>query len=255
MFAGIAVLVATFSIYNTFSIIVAQRTREMALLRAVGASRRQVLASVVVEAIAVGHRGVGGRSAAGVWRRRAAHPRCSTPSASGSAGGLVVTGGAVVASLIVGIVVTLVAGVAPAVRASRIAPHGCPARRRRSTAAPAPGAGSSWARPFSGLASAAVLVGAAVGDDSALGLAGLGAVACLTGMIVLGPVIARRQCGLLGLPFARMRGVSGALARRNAMRNPGRTSATASALHGRRRSGRHVHGVRRVAQEQPRHKR
>ena len=229
VFGGIAVLVATFSIYNTFSIIIAQRTREMALLRAVGAGRRQVLTSIVVEATSIGIAASVAGAAAGVGVARLLIRVFEALGFGLEAGGLVVTSGAVAASLIVGIAATLVAATAPAVRASRIPPmaalrdaaidRSAGSRRRVALGAIVLGAGVS-----------AVVVGAIVGDDSALMLAGLGAVACLVGTIVLGPVIARPMCGLLGLPFARVRGIGGALARRNAMRNPGRTSATASAL-------------------------
>ncbi|HEX8803271.1 MAG TPA: FtsX-like permease family protein, partial [Acidimicrobiales bacterium] len=229
MFAGIALLVATFSIYNTFSIIVAQRTREMALLRAVGAARRQVLAAVVVEALAVGVVAsvagvVAGLGVAGLLKGMFDAFGFSLP-----AGGLVVTVGAVAVSLAVGVVATLVAAAAPAVRASRIAPLAA----LREVAVDR--AGTSRARAVVGavlLAAgvAAVLTGAlADGGDGVL-LAGLGAAVSLVGVVVVGPVVARPASGTLGAPLARLRGVGGTLARRNAMRNPRRTSATASAL-------------------------
>jgi putative ABC transport system permease protein len=229
MFAGIALLVATFSIYNTFSIIVAQRTREMALLRAVGASRRQVLAAVVVEALAVGVvasvAGVlGGLGVAALLKAMFDAFGFALP-----AGGMVITVGAVVVSLAVGVVATLVAATAPARRASRIAPLA--ALRDADVDRSA----SSRVRAVVGavvlgLGVAAVLAAAAVGGDSVVVLAGLGAVACLAGVVIVGPVVARPAAAVLGLPGARLRGMGGVLARRNAMRNPRRTSATASAL-------------------------
>jgi putative ABC transport system permease protein len=229
MFAGIALLVATFSIYNTFSIIVAQRTREMALLRAVGAGRRQVLAAVVVEALAVGIvasvAGVlGGIGVAGLLKFMFDAFGFALP-----AGGMLVTGGAIAVSLAVGIVATLVAATAPARRASRIAPLA--ALRDASVDRSA----SSRARAIVGTVVLAagvvtVLISAAVGGDSVVLFAGLGAVACLAGVVIVGPVIARPAAAVLGLPVARLRGMGGVLARRNAMRNPRRTSATASAL-------------------------
>lgn len=229
VFGGIAVLVATFSIYNTFSIIVAQRSRDIALLRAVGAGRRQVLASIVVEAIAIGVVASVAGAAAGAGVAALLSRMFEAIGVGLEAGDLVITAGAMAASLIVGIVATVVAATAPAVRASRIAPmaalrdaavdRSAGSRRRASLGTIVLGAGVTM-----------VMVGAAVGDDSVLMIAALGAVACLAGLIVLGPVIARPLCGLLGLPFARFRGVGGVLARHNAMRNPGRTSATASAL-------------------------
>ena len=122
VFAGVALLVATFSIYNTFSIIVAQRTRESALLRAIGAGRGQILTSVVVEALLVGLVAsavglLGGVGIAGLLKVLFDAVGFSLP-----AGGLVFNASVVVISMIVGVVVTLVAGVAPAVKASRVAP-------------------------------------------------------------------------------------------------------------------------------------
>ena len=122
VFAGVALLVATFSIYNTFSIIVAQRTRESALLRAIGAGRGQILSSVVVEAVLVGVVAsaagiVGGLGIAGLLKALFDAFGFALP-----AGGLVFNASVAVIGMIVGVVVTLVAGVAPAIKASRVAP-------------------------------------------------------------------------------------------------------------------------------------
>src|SRR5918995_1282347 len=185
VFAGIALLVATFSIYNTLSIIVAQRTRTAALLRAIGASRRQVLVSVVIEAAVVGVVAsvigvAGGIGVAGLLKGLFDAAGFALP-----AGGIVVSSGAVIVSVAVGVVVTLLAGIIPAVKASRV---------------------------------------------PSLGIVGVGAVIMLVGVIVLGPVVARPVAGILGAPLARLRGLTGSLARQNAIRNPRRTAATASAL-------------------------
>jgi putative ABC transport system permease protein len=228
VFAGIALLVATFSIYNTFSIIVAQRTRTAALLRAIGASRRQVLASVVVEALVVGAvasvLGVaGGVGVAGLLKGLFDVAGFALP-----AGGIVVNPGAVIVSVIVGLVVTLIAGIVPAIKASRVPPLAA----LRDVAAPR--TSPSALRIITGgiltglgVASTAA---AALSEDPSLGIVGLGAVVTLAGTIVLGPVVARPVAGLLGTPPARLRGLTGSLARQNAVRNPRRTAATASAL-------------------------
>jgi putative ABC transport system permease protein len=228
VFAGIALLVATFSIYNTFSIIVAQRTRTAALLRAIGASRRQVLASVVIEAAAVGVVAslaglAGGIAVAGLLKGLFDAAGFALP-----AGGIVVTGGAVMVSVIVGLVVTLLAGIMPAVKASRVPPLAAlrdVAVERTSPSAPRIVAGAI----LTGLG-VATTAAAALSDDPSLATVGLGGVITLIGAIVLGPVVARPVAGLLGAPFARLRGLSGSLARQNAIRNPRRTAATASAL-------------------------
>ena len=122
IFAAVALLVATFSIYNTFSILVAQRTRESALLRAVGASRRQVTGALVGESLAVGVVAsvlglFGGVAVAAALKGAFAAFGGALP-----AGGLVFKTSTVVTGLIVGIIVTTLAGVVPAVHASRVPP-------------------------------------------------------------------------------------------------------------------------------------
>jgi putative ABC transport system permease protein len=228
VFAGIALLVATFSIYNTFSIIVAQRTRTAALLRAIGASRRQVLISVVIEAAVVGVVAslaglAGGIGVAGLLKGLFDAAGFALP-----AGGVVVTGGTVIVSVVVGVVVTLLAGILPAVRASRVPPLAAlrdVAVERTSPSAPRFVAGAI----LTGLG-VATTAATALSNDPSLAIVGLGAVITLIGAVVLGPVVARPVAGVLGAPFARLRGLPGSLARQNAIRNPRRTAATASAL-------------------------
>jgi putative ABC transport system permease protein len=229
VFAGVALLVATFSIYNTFSIIVAQRTRESALLRAIGAGRRQILTSVVVEAVLVGVVAsavgvVGGLGIAGLLKAMFDAFGFSLP-----AGGLEFNASVAVIGMIVGVVVTLVAGVAPAVKASRVAPLAAirDVSVERTTA--------SARRAVAGIALTAIgvaVVLAAVlsGGDSVLAFAGLGALLTIGGVVVFGPVVARPASGVIGAPLRWLRGVTGSLARQNAMRNPRRTSGTAAAL-------------------------
>jgi putative ABC transport system permease protein len=228
MFAGIALLVATFSIYNTFSIIVAQRARQAALLRALGAVRGQVLRSVVAEALLVGVLAsaaglVGGIGMAGLLKGLFDAVGFALP-----AGGMVISVGTVITGLVVGVLVTLLAGVFPAVKASRVAPLA--AIREVAVERTAP----SVARVAVGTALAVVGIAttlvAALGDEDMLAAVGLGAVLTVVGAVVLGPVAARPAAALLGSPVARLRGMTGALARQNALRNPRRTAGTASAL-------------------------
>ncbi len=229
VFAGVALLVATFSIYNTFSIIVAQRTREAALLRAIGAGRGQILASVVVEALLVGIVAsavglLGGLGIAGLLKGVFDSFGFALP-----AGGLVFKTSAVVISLVVGVIVTLVAGVAPAIKASRVAPLA--AIRDVSVESTT----ASARRAVTGLALTAIGVAVVLdavlsGGGSVLALAGLGAVLTMVGVVVFGPVVARPASRVIGAPLRLLRGVTGSLARENAMRNPRRTSGTAAAL-------------------------
>jgi putative ABC transport system permease protein len=228
VFAGIALLVATFSIYNTFSIIVAQRTRTAALLRAIGASRRQVLASVVLETAVVGVLAsliglAGGIGVAGLLKGLFDAAGFALP-----AGGIVVTTGAVVVSVVVGVVVTLLAGIVPAIKASRVPPLA--ALRDVTVERTAPSAARVVAGVILTGLGVATTAASALSDDPSLAIVGLGAVITLIGAVVLGPVAARPVAGFLGAPLARLRGLTGSLARQNAIRNPRRTAATASAL-------------------------
>jgi putative ABC transport system permease protein len=228
MFAGVALLVGTFSIYNTFSIIVAQRTRQAALLRALGAGRGQVIRSVIFEALLVGVAGSLVGLAAGIGVAGLLKGLFDAAGFALPAGGIVVTGGTVVAALTVGVLVTLVAGVVPAVKASRVAPLA--ALRAVATE----GRGPSVARVVAGIAltaaGAGLTLAAVMGGDGALAPVGIGALLTVIGAVVSGPAVARPVARVLGAPLARVRGMTGGLARENAMRNPRRTAGTASAL-------------------------
>ncbi|QGG96839.1 ABC transporter permease [Actinomarinicola tropica] len=226
-FAAIALLVATFSIHNTFSILVAQRVRESALLRAIGASRGQVLGAVTIEALLVGAVASGLGVAVGVGLGHLAL-WAMDGAGFGMGTGLVLSPGRVAVAFAVGVLVTLVASLAPSVQASRVAPLAAirdtaVERTRASRPRTAVGLG------LLGL-SAVALVSAPSAGDGAIARAGLGAAGVLVAVVMLGPVVARPVASALGLPVALVRGQSGVLARRNAVRNPRRTAGTASAL-------------------------
>ena len=226
-FAGISLVVATFSIYNTFSILVAQRTRESALLRALGASRGQVLRSIAVEALAVGFVASAVGIVAGVGLASGLLALMDAAGMAMPASHLVIGTGSVVTAAVVGIVVTLVASMGPAVKAARTAPLAAlrDAAIDRSAA--------SWLRAGVGAVTTAAGIGLVVAGtrgEGELSVTGLGALLTIVGMILLGPAVARPAAGLLGAPGAALRGMSGSLARRNAIRNPRRTAGTASAL-------------------------
>jgi putative ABC transport system permease protein len=226
-FAGISLVVATFSIHNTFSILIAQRTRESALLRAIGASRRQVLTSVVVEAIAIGVLASGLGLAAGYGLALALKTVMDGAGLDLGADGVIMDTGTIVAAAVIGIGSTLLASVMPARRASRVAP--LEALRDAAVDSSA----SSRARAVTGL----VLVGAGIATvvtspigDGALPRAGLGSLLTLVGAVVIGPILARPGAAVIGLLPRALRGQTGRLARRNAMRDPRRTASSASAL-------------------------
>jgi len=229
IFAGIALLVAAFSIASTFGILVAQRTREAALLRTVGATRRQVFTGVLAEALIVGAAGsvlglLGGIGIAELLKGLFDRFGFALPAA-----GLVVSPASVVIALLTGVMVTAGVSIVPALRASRVAPLEA---LRESAAEPA---AAPRRRGLAGIVLvaaglAAVFAGLRGSGDGVLTVVGLGAVALTAGVVALGPVVASRVTGALGRPLAGWRGVTGTLARRSAQRNPRRTAAAATAL-------------------------
>ena len=228
-FASIALFVGSFIIYNTFGIIVAQRTRELALLRAIGASRRQVMRSVLLEAAFVGVIASLLGLAVGVGVAGLLKALLDAAGFEIPAGGIVLTGATVVTSLVVGIVVALASAYLPARKASKVPPLAAmrEVAYERTTA--------STARILSGLVIvglgvAALVVGLYVADDNELALVGAGAGLTFIGVTVLGPLLATPITRVLGAPLPRLRGMTGVLARENAMRNPKRTASTAAAL-------------------------
>ncbi|MFC9079143.1 ABC transporter permease [Streptomyces sp. NPDC057062] len=227
VFSGVALLVATFSIHNTFAIVVAQRTRDNALLRALGASRRQVAVATLVEAgaVAVVASAAGLLGGLGIAAGlQALFPAIGFPFPEG---GLVIGALSLLLPLAVGILVCLGSALLPAVRAGRTAPL---AALRESAVDRS--AGSRTRTVVGGACAAAALASTLVGVlvSPSLWSAGLGAVLALVAFVVLGPAASRVAVRALGVPVDRLRGVTGGLARRNALRSPKRTAATASAL-------------------------
>jgi putative ABC transport system permease protein len=226
IFALIALFVGGFTIFNTFSITVGQRTRELALLRIVGASRRQVFRSVLAEAAIVGlgasviGLGLGVLAAKGLVALLGGFG-VSLPS-----GSLVFGLRTVVVGLAVGVGVTVVSAIGPARRAVGIPPVAA------ITAQSAELEVSSRRRGALGGGSAVVGVAVlAVGlAGSAVALVGLGAIGIFLGVGMLAPIVARPMASVTGRPVARLFGVSGQLGRDNSMRSPRRTAQTAAAL-------------------------
>ncbi|HMJ75204.1 MAG TPA: FtsX-like permease family protein [Iamia sp.] len=225
-FALIALLVGTFSIYNTFAIIVAQRTRDAALMRAIGASRRQVITSTLLEAGIVGLAGglIGLAGGIGLAAGLGALLSGFTGLSSSS---LIISASTVAVALGVGIGVTVVAALLPARRASKIPPVAA----LREVAVD--GGQVGRIRPVVGLVTLAAGLGlglnAAFGSGGAT-MAGGGAALLLLAAIVLAPSVASPLVRVIGAPVSRIKGVSGLMARRNAIRNPRRTGSTATAL-------------------------
>ena len=225
-FAVVAVLVAAFSIYNTFSILAAQRSRESALLRALGGSRRQLTGAGLLEAIAVGAVGSGIGWAGGIGIAALLKGVFDAFGFALPAGGLVLKASSSLLAVLVGVAAAVLAGVLPAVRGSRTPPL---AALRDLAAEPTRVSRSRIAAGALILAAGitAVIAGTANSSQSA---AIAGSVATMIGFVLLGPAAARPAVAALGGPIAALRGASGRLARDNARRNPRRTAATASAL-------------------------
>jgi putative ABC transport system permease protein len=232
-FAGIALFVGAFVIFNTLSITVAQRTREFATLRTLGASRRQVLRSVILEALVIGL----GASIIGLF------------SGLGLAVGLnelfkalnldlpqtttVFATRTIVVSLLVGTIVTLVAGLFPAVRATRVPPiaavrEGATLPRGRFARYTPTIAAVIVALAVVALGYGTLADGIAIGDRFAL--LGLGVLALFIGVAMLSSRLVRPLVQVVGIPARRFGGAAGKLAEGNAQRNPGRTASTAAAL-------------------------
>jgi putative ABC transport system permease protein len=230
IFAGVALFVAAFLIFNTFSITVAQRTREFAMLRTLGAKRRQILITVVTEAFLIGL----GASALGVLVGIGFAPAIG--ALFGAVGidlpntGTVVAARTVVVGLVLGTGLTVLAALLPALRATRVPPV---TGLREGVVATT--AGQRRARDVAGVALTALGVALML-----LGLfgvlspgeawVGVGAAAVFLGVTLLSPRLVTPLASVVGAPLERLRGVPGRLARENAVRNPGRTASTAAAL-------------------------
>ena len=227
VFALIALFVGTFIIFNTFSIVVAQRLREMALLRALGASGGQVLRSVLTEAVLVGLFASVIGLGAGIVLSSALKAVLDAFGFDIPAGGTVVSAQTVIVALVVGTGVTIISAIVPARKASRVPPIA--AMRDVATE----GRPHSARRVLIGFAITALGVltlFAGLFGDQGIQFVGLGALIVFIGVFVLGPAVARPLSEWIGWPAARLRGITGELARDNATRNPKRTSATAAAL-------------------------
>lgn len=227
VFAGVALFVGGFIIVNTFSVLIARRTRELALLRAVGASRRQITVSVLLEAFLVGLVGGVAGLALGVVLALGLRELFGVFGFDIPAGSLVVAPRTVVASILIGVVLTMLAAWFPARRAGTVAPIAAlrddavlPTRtlhRRTAVGVAVATAGA-----------AALAVGLLGDVPNGIALVGAGILLVFVGVALLSAVIGGAAMTVLGLPFIRT--TVGRLAVRNAQRDRRRTAATAGAL-------------------------
>jgi putative ABC transport system permease protein len=232
-FGGIALFVGAFVIFNTMSITVAQRTRELATLRTLGASRRQVRLSVLLEALVIGvfasivGLGLGYLLAKGLNALFEALD-LALPQTD-----LVFATRTVVVSLLVGILVTLLAGLFPALRATRVPPISVV----REGATLPKGRFSRYTPVFAVVAitGALALLGYSMFADDVdtatrlLSIAG-GTLLLFVGVAMISPQLVRPLAAVVGIPARQIGGAAGRIARANSIRNPGRTAATAAAL-------------------------
>ncbi|GGU02847.1 ABC transporter permease [Streptomyces coeruleorubidus] len=229
VFAGIALFVGTFIIANTFTMLVAQRTKELALMRAVGASRRQVTRSVLIEAFVVGAVAAVAGLVAGIGIGAGLRSLMGTFDATVPDGPLIIKPATILTALAVGILVTMLAAWLPGRRAAKIPPVAA----MNSVHAKATTKSLVLRNTLGALVSAAgiavILVATTMdGSDGQVPM-GFGAVLLIIGVFILTPLLSRPLIAAAA-PVLRAFGISGKLARQNSVRNPRRTAATASAL-------------------------
>jgi putative ABC transport system permease protein len=232
VFGFVAVFVGAFIIFNTFSITVAQRVAEFGLLRTLGASRPQILVSVLFEAIAIGLVGAligiaGGYVMAELLNALLEAFGIDLPTTS-----LVMAERTVVVSLLVGVVVTAVSSMIPALRSTRVPPiaalhasEQAPSRRRSAVVV-----GLSLLLGIGGLAMLLIGLFGSAEAGTAAALMGAGTVAIVLGVSLFSPRLVPPLAAVAGWPLERLRRLTGRLARENSQRNPSRTAVTAAAL-------------------------
>jgi putative ABC transport system permease protein len=233
VFAGVSLFVGAFQIFNTFSITVAQRTREFGLLRTLGASRRQILTTVGTEAFTLGLLGAALGLLGGVGFAYGINELFKAVGIDLPNTGTVIATRTVIVSLIVGVVVTLVAALNPALRATRVTPMEALRDAELQDTKKRGRVVLAFAILLGTVGLAMLLVGLFGGIDdsgSAAGLLGGGAALILFGVSLFSPRLVRPLASVTGRPLERLRGLTGRLARENAMRKPGRTATTAAAL-------------------------
>ncbi|MER5474845.1 ABC transporter permease [Streptomyces sp. NPDC002685] len=229
VFAGIALFVGTFIIANTFTMLVAQRTKELALLRAVGASRRQVTRSVLIEAFVVGAVAAVGGLAAGIGIGAGMRSLMGSLGATVPDGPLVVSPGTIATALLVGVLITMLAAWLPGRRAAKIPPVAAMSSVHAKATTKSLVLRNTMGALFAAAGVAVVLYATTMDGSDGQAPMGLGAVLLIIGVFVLTPLLSRPLIAAAA-PVLRIFGISGKLARQNSVRNPRRTAATASAL-------------------------
>jgi len=223
-FSFIALGVGCFVIYNVFSISAAQRQRENALLRAIGASRKQITRAMLIEATVVGLIGSVVGLVAGIGLSAGLSALLRAVNIDIPSGGLVLSQNTVTSTIIIGLIVTVLSAILPARRAGKVPPLA--AMRATALEIAEPGRKRLYTGLLSIALGLAIIVAVVMGASN--NYLGIGILFVFIGTIVLGPIIARPVAMFLGRPAARFRGVTGVMARQNSARYPKRTSRTAS---------------------------
>jgi putative ABC transport system permease protein len=229
-FAAIALFVGVFLIANTFTMLVAQRTKELALLRAVGASRRQVKRSVILEAVVVGTFASVVGFFVGLLLATGMRPLIGSFGAKIPGGSLVVSGTAVFSAFAVGVLITVLAAWLPARRAAKIAPVAAMSSVHAAASTKSLVVRNTIGAIITSIGLVSIFAGAGKGGTDGRLIIGAGAFLTLVGVIVLIPLLSRPMIAGIRPLFSKVFGISGKLAGQNAVRNPRRTGATASAL-------------------------
>ncbi len=232
-FAGIALFVGSFVIANSLSITIAQRTREFATIRTLGGSRRQVLGSIVVEALVVGTVASIIGLVCGLALAKGLFKLFDAVGFTLPNQGLLLETRTIIVSLLVGILVTLLASLRPAIRATRVPPiaavrEGATLPESRFARFRTVGSLGLTALGFAALAYG--LFGSDLGTTQILLWMGIGALLIFIGVALFSSRLVRPLAAVLGTPAARIGGAAGRLAQDNARRNPQRTASTAAAL-------------------------
>ena len=223
-FSFIALGIGCFVIYNVFSITAAQRQRESALLRAIGASRRQVTNSLLVEAVVIGLVGSTLGFIFGIGLSQALSALLNAIGLEIPTTGLTINSSAIFSTVLVGTIITTLSAILPALRSGRVPPLAA----IRETALDV--VTGLTRRVIIGLVFMILGVVALVAsiNGAEVIFLGLGVLAVFAGVLVLGPAISKPVAMLLGKPVARLRGITGAMSQQNAARNPKRTARTAA---------------------------
>ncbi|WP_330296721.1 ABC transporter permease [Streptomyces sp. NBC_00503] len=229
VFALISLFVGVFLIYNTFTMLVAQRTKELALLRAIGANRGQVRSSVLAEALVVGVISSAIGLVAGIGLAVGMRSAIGAFGAKIPAGPLVVAPTTIVAAIAIGVFVTVIAALVPAIRTSRIAPVAAMGSAHLPATAKSLVLRNSIGGSITFLGLLGILGGALIGKDGKM-LIGTGAFFTMIGIIILLPALSRPVIAAVRPLLTKVFGVAGKLAAQNAVRNPRRTAVTAASL-------------------------